>query len=948
MHRYLKAPQRSMLWRLSLLQLSFTALFILGVSLMNWDEHRALNNFQNRADELAFKERVVIQITQHINDIFASSRDYIENSKPDDFKYDRIFDEQTKYEEAVDQYRKLELGSEEKEWLNSLDAFFHTFFEEQLPEAREQAQKNDEAPPALNGRLNVLSDEVLDKSYKVMESNQSELEKAQERLNKRLSSQATRFMLYGLAALPLAVFLYYRMIRDLSIPIRRLSQNAKAFAAGRIDPPRYSWREDEIGELARSLDSMMHQIQSKEEELLAQNEELIAQQDELQMQQEELTTALARMEANERILQRRNSLVEALSTTLERQELLDSIVYNLVMLTETDKGLVIMLDGSRDYSSFGLSGAAISQLIESRDNGVLARILAGRKPYTIKRQAYGSEKGYVTEELSASDLYVPVLGADGKPMALIGLTSVGRCFTPGDEEEMVSFALQVSLSLEKLKMYENAESQRRLTQDMLDTIQEGIQLLDSSGTTIQVNRKWCEMMGLPEKEELDLDLKAFGHLVMPLVDEPEKLLGFISAIVEGEREMGAELVYRMTGPEPKFIRMYYEPLMENKVQLGYLLVHRDITKEHEADQLKSEFVSTVSHELRTPLASILGFAELLLYKQLTEERQRKYVSTIHQEANRLTSLINDFLDLQRMESGRTTLHPKELEIAKLVRNAMEIHAVQAKGHRFYFTDESEGAIAKVDEDKINQALTNVLGNAVKYSPGGGDISIVCSLRENRIQVSVEDRGLGIPKESLPKLFEKFYRVDNGDRRKIGGTGLGLSIVKEIMTLHEGEIEVSSEYGQGTTVTLSFPRMVERTEADRGTLDSGESAYSEGHATILLVEDDASMAELLSGELRENGYRVIACDSGEAALARMNERLPDAVVLDLLLSKGMSGLDFLERIKANERLSGALVLVSSAFEEEERARQLGAKGYLVKPYYPSQLVEALGRLLSDRD
>ncbi|RUS44626.1 ATP-binding protein [Cohnella sp. AR92] len=944
MHRLYRRFQRSMLWRVSGLQLSFFVLLLIGVAAMNADEHRAMSSFQHRADELSGKERMLTEITRHMNVIFYNSREFVERQGPDSGAYNRIMSEQAQLEASIEQYRKLELSQEEQKWLGSLDAFFESFFDRQLPEARKQAEKDGSNPRLLEGQLNELSNEVLVNAYQVMESNQSALAEAQQKLDRRLSGQTARFVLYGLAVLPLALFLYYRMVRDLSFPIRRLSLTAKNFASGRLEQPRDTGRIDEIGELARSLHSMMNQIQSKEEELLAQNEELLAQQDELQMQQEELTGAIVKMEANERFLQRRNGLVQALANTLDRQELLDSIIYNLVMLTESDKGMAILLDGSRDHASFGLSEEGISQLIRSWDEGIFARVLSSRRPYTIKRPANESEKGYVTEEIPASDMYVPVLGSDGVPVAVIGLTSVGRRFTSEDEEEMVSFALQVSLSLEKLRMYETAEHQRILTQDMLDTIQEGIQLLNAQGTTIQVNRTWREMMGLPAAGEIAAGREECRALLSSLVDEPEPLLAFLSSIADGREDVGAEIVYKMRQPQPRIIRMYYEPMMRSKERKGYLLVHQDITKEYEADQLKSEFVSTVSHELRTPLASVLGFAELLLYKKLAPERQTKYISTIHQEATRLTALINDFLDLQRMESGRMTYELRELELGSLVKETMELHAMQSDGHRFLFEDASEAAVVLADKDKIEQVLLNVIGNAVKYSPGGGDIKVSCLLQGNQLRVAIEDQGLGIPEESLPKLFEKFYRVDNGDRRAIGGTGLGLSIVKEIMTMHEGEVEVASAYGQGTTVTLAFPLAKACATDDRGPKKAWERG--EEQMQILLVEDDASLSELLAEELRENGYSVISCDSGEGALAWISEHRPDAVVLDLLLSKGMSGLEFLERMKADERFADTPVLVSSAFEEKERALELGARGYLVKPYQPSMLSESLRRLLAE--
>ena len=258
----------------------------------------------------------------------------------------------------------------------------------------------------------------------------------------------------------------------------------------------------------------------------------------------------------------------------------------------------------------------------------------------------------------------------------------------------------------------------------------------------------------------------------------------------------------------RVVQLYCEPLKRGGEKFGTVIVHRDITKEHEVDVMKSEFVSTVSHELRTPLASVLGFTELMLNKELKPDRQKKYLSTIYQEAYRITlGIINDFLDVQRMESARQTYEKKYDDIIPLLSNIIETYEVNYSNHTIHFKINTNNTIVLGDKDKINQVFNNLLSNAVKYSPNGGNIYVTVYEDGTNLKIAIKDEGLGIPEDAVDKLFAKFFRVDNSDRRSIGGTGLGLSIVKEIMKAHNGEIFVQSVLKEGSTFTVSFPLVI---------------------------------------------------------------------------------------------------------------------------------------------
>ncbi|WJV31508.1 ATP-binding protein [Rossellomorea sp. AcN35-11] len=352
--------------------------------------------------------------------------------------------------------------------------------------------------------------------------------------------------------------------------------------------------------------------------------------------------------------------------------------------------------------------------------------------------------------------------------------------------------------------------------------------------------------------------------------------------------------------------------------------------------MKSEFVSTVSHELRTPLSSVLGFTELMLTKELKPERTKKYLTTIYQEAKRLTSLINDFLDVQRMESGRQTFEKKYEDVTPIIQQVIDNQRVNAPNHSFNLARDTDYTIVLGDKDKLSQAFTNLISNAIKYSPDGGTITVLFREGEESIFIEVRDEGLGIPQDAIPNLFTKFYRVDNSDRRRIGGTGLGLTIVKEIIETHDGEISVSSEVGKGSVFTVRLPMVTLETFK--------EDEHCGDGMNIIVIEDDINLASLLKAELSDSGFKVQHTPSGPEALLRMEQEIPDAVVLDIMLEGSMSGWDVLEKMKADEALAHIPIIVSSALDEKEKGLTLGANDYLVKPYHPSRLSKTILHLL----
>ncbi|MCC6537967.1 MAG: PAS domain S-box protein, partial [Bryobacterales bacterium] len=239
---------------------------------------------------------------------------------------------------------------------------------------------------------------------------------------------------------------------------------------------------------------------------------------------------------------------------------------------------------------------------------------------------------------------------------------------------------------------------------------------------------------------------------------------------------------------------------------GFVAILSDITDQKNAEKMKTEFVSMVSHELRTPLTSLRGFAELMLDREYPPEKQKKFITIIHKESTRLANLINDFLDVQRMESGRQEYRFSRVPIGHILQDTAALFRPSSPQHQFEVVFEEGLGDVRADADRLRQVATNLVSNAVKYSPKGGLVRLEARLVPdgNAVQITIADSGLGIPQEALPRLFEKFYRVDNTETRKIGGTGLGLSIVRQIVDAHGGRIWVESKVGQGSQFHFTLP------------------------------------------------------------------------------------------------------------------------------------------------
>ena len=358
-----------------------------------------------------------------------------------------------------------------------------------------------------------------------------------------------------------------------------------------------------------------------------------------------------------------------------------------------------------------------------------------------------------------------------------------------------------------------------------------------------------------------------------------------------------------------------------------------------ATRHKSEFLANMSHELRTPLNAILGFSELLAddasgrYDAAT---RHKFLAQINTSGRHLLALINDILDLSKVEAGRMTLEMQTVSVSSVVNDVLDtIGPLAAKKQITVSVDADAGQI-EADARKLRQMLLNLASNAVKFTPEGGFVKIEARRLATAIEISVTDTGIGIAAKDLDGLFTEFHQLDGGAGRKQEGTGLGLALTRRLAVLHGGDVGVVSEPGKGSAFTIRLPiRPAEVTHSPP------PPAPAHAGPLVLVVEDNMQAAELLVRQLHGGGYRTEVALSGIAALAKARELQPDAITLDILLP-GLDGWDVLARLKHDEATRDIPVVVVSVVDEPEVGRALGAIDYFVKPIDPKALLARLAQ------
>jgi len=355
------------------------------------------------------------------------------------------------------------------------------------------------------------------------------------------------------------------------------------------------------------------------------------------------------------------------------------------------------------------------------------------------------------------------------------------------------------------------------------------------------------------------------------------------------------------------------------------------------NRLKDEFLASMSHELRTPLNSIIGFSDLLAEQGAANfnPKQKRFLGHIQQGSRHLLELINDILDLSKIEAGRLELKYEDFEVSQAVAEVVATVRPIATAKNIQF-DSTVAAdlFLYADRLRFKQVLYNLLSNALKFTPAGGQVSIEGSEERRAVRFLVADTGIGIPTGEQEAIFESFHQVGTTTKGVREGTGLGLAITKRLVEQHGGSIWVESELGKGSRFFFTLPLRPSEGE-ERAANDDGQAPL------ILVAEDEGAAQELLLSRLEEAGYRVITVASGAEAVQAAIRLQPDVITLDLLMP-GKSGWQTLDELKKIPATAAIPVIIVSVVEERKKGLSVGAADYLVKPVSKERLLETIRR------
>lgn len=409
-----------------------------------------------------------------------------------------------------------------------------------------------------------------------------------------------------------------------------------------------------------------------------------------------------------------------------------------------------------------------------------------------------------------------------------------------------------------------------------------------------------------------------------------------------------------------------------RLTLQLSLEHEHARKLEEVDQLKTHFYTNISHEFRTPLTLILGPADALS-SRLTDDFSRKQIGLIKGNANRLLNLINQLLDLSKIEAGRLELQASAGNISLFIKGlVMEFEAIAEKNDiNLKLVVEKDEIELYFDRDKMEKIMTNLLSNAFKFTPPGGTITVtVKQVYDNFVEITITDTGIGIRKTELTKIFDRFYQVDSSHSREHEGTGIGLALTKELVELHQGKISVESEEGEWTKVKLIFPlgkdylldteiaetpdyqmhtilQNDEYSRIDKNIVDSTGNELID-KTIILVVDDNSEVRDFIKSSL-EDLYHVEEASNGEQGLRKAQKFIPDMIISDIMMPK-MDGYEMTRKLKDDEKTSHIPIILLTAKSDQESkiaGLNLGVDDYLVKPFDTKELLVRVKNIIELR-
>lgn len=503
-----------------------------------------------------------------------------------------------------------------------------------------------------------------------------------------------------------------------------------------------------------------------------------------------------------------------------------------------------------------------------------------------------------------------------------------------DELFFTIMANEMAMFVENARIQKDLMDERNLLASILHSMTSAVLVLDGRQRVVLSNPLMNTIFGLHEDTIM-------GHRLSDVIQN-EEIRDLFSAISEQANEyMNREVTVAnpLQGNAMVFRANLAKVRSHSGKVAGAVMVLNDITREKEVDRVRSEFVSVVSHELRTPMAAIKEAVSLIMdgVTGQVNDRQVKFLDMARRNIDRLTGIINDLLDLSKIESGKMTLIREKVDPHAIIREVIATFEPMAREKEISLLAGGENNVPPmmVDRAKITQVLSNLISNAIKFTPNRGAVTVSVRpspIRQKSVEFCVSDTGIGIDSKDYRKLFQKFQQVDASLSRMAGGTGLGLAISKDIVELHGGRIWVQSDPGRGSKFFFTLPIF-------------GKGAEAKERFVMVASRDEVFRLQICNA-LKRNAFEVIEVQTGADVLEKVITMRPDLILLDVRLPD-MDGFELCKRLK--EDLTTSLipiVLLTAIGQEKEiwRALSLGVNGYLVRPVVAKDVLSTIRKLI----
>ncbi|MBJ7331644.1 MAG: HAMP domain-containing protein [Solirubrobacteraceae bacterium] len=585
-------------------------------------------------------------------------------------------------------------------------------------------------------------------------------------------------------------------------PLRRLADAASDMAAGNLGVRVEVHGHDEISEVARSFNGMAASLDATHSEAESQNAELAQVNEQLRMRGDELQSAARSLREEKGRLESLSTFSQELIATSGLSAIAELTLRGAAEVTGAEIGTVHAGPGLRLLAIQGVAPDSAPASVSSGE-GLGGRAVAERItvdiPSELNRKA---AEGIAAGVTLGRQVHVPLINNN----EVVGVLALGWLSAqPLDRatlDLLEQLARQSAVALASSAAADQVRELADVNRAVIEASRDAISLQAHDGSLILANQAMrhyaLDVWGRPMEELSDLIYDLAGALT-----NPRAYLEVMQIISDdSEEETFDEFEIADTGRI--FTRYTRRVTVAGRKRLGRLVVVREVTAERQSERSKEAFVANVSHEVRTPLSGIIGFSELLLAREFTSEERDRHLQTIHHEAQRLSSLIDDFLDLQGMDQARFRIVPRRVDIRDVVAQQVDAYSGRDEDHPIVLDLADEPLESNVDGLRVGQVVANLLSNAIKYSPEGGEIAVRAWREDALIRVEVVDHGLGVPAGAVNHVFDRFYRVEHRGYERIGGTGLGLALARELVEMHGGHIGVDTSEGEGSRFWFTLP------------------------------------------------------------------------------------------------------------------------------------------------